>query len=282
MHLEPSEGSMGWRRSSSPTSLRLVRRPVVGVAREGELLHVRRRPGGVGRKPIRVVIAEGQALVRAGYRALLETDPDIEVVGEAATAEDALALTADISADVVLLDLGLPDIRDLEAAEQTISHSLFAEVAVILVAPAEHDERVYNAVRAGAIGVVAKNFDPDELTRAVHTAAEGNALLSARTMRRLLDDLPPRWPPGSPLPQELDELTDREREVVALVALGLTSAEIADRLVISPATAKTHISRAMFKLGAHHRAQLVVMAYESGLVQPRSSSIHRNRALTVA
>ena len=278
MHVD----SLSRHRSSSPTSLRLVRRRAEPLARERELLRLRGRPYAAGHNPTRVVIAESEALVRAGYRALLETDRDIEVVGEAASGKQALAVTAGTSADVVLLDLGLPDMCDLQTTAQTISHGAFADVAVLVVAPSEDDERVCNALRAGATGVVAKNVDPDELIRAVHTVAEGNALLSARTVRRLLDDLPPQWPPGAPLPQELDELTAREREVVALLAAGLTSAEIADRLVISPATAKTHVSRAMFKLGAHHRSQLVVMAYETGLVQPRNSSIHRNGSVALA
>lgn len=266
---------------SSPTSLRLVRRQVESQAREGEPLYLHRSPGGVGRKPIRVVVAESQALVRAGYRALLETDPAIDTAGEAGSGEQALAVTADTAADVVLLDLGLPDICDLQATARIVSHSAFSGVAVVIMASDEGDERVHAAVRAGAIGVLAKDVEPDELIRAVHAVAEGNALLRARTVRRLLDDLPPPWPTGGPLPLELDELTDREREVVALVAAGLTSAEIADHLVISPATAKTHVSRAMFKLGAHHRSQLVVLAYETGLVQPRGSSIRRNGALAI-
>ena len=174
---------------SSPTSLQLVRRRVEARARDRELLHVHRSPNALGRTPTRVVIAETEALVRAGYRALLETDPDIEVAGEAASAKQALAVTAGNSADVVLLDLGLPDISDLQTTAQTISHSAFVDVAVLLVAPAEDDERVYNAVRAGATGVVAKNVDAAELIRAVHTVAEGNVLLSAQTVRRLLDDL---------------------------------------------------------------------------------------------
>jgi DNA-binding NarL/FixJ family response regulator len=278
MHLD----AISPRRSSSPTSLRLVRKRVEGAARERELLHLHGSRSGVGHRPTRVVIAESEALVRAGYRALLETDPDIEVAGEAASGKQAHAVTAGTVADVVLLDLGLPDICDLQTMAQTISHSAFGDVAVLLVAPAEHDERVYNAVRAGATGVVAKNVEPDELIRAVHTVAEGNALLSAQTVRRLLDDLPRQWPRGTPLPPELDELTAREREVVALLAAGLTSGEIADHLVISPATAKTHVNRAMFKLGAHHRSQLVVMAYQTGLVQPRNSSIHSNGSVAIA
>lgn len=282
MKIERTRSSGGPRRSSNPTSLRLVSRQVEGKARERELLYVHSSRGGIGPKPIRVVVAECQALVRAGYRALLETEPGIDMAGEAGSCEQALAVTADTAADVVLLDLGLPDIRDLRATAQIVSHSAFSGVAVVIMASDESDERIHTAVRAGAIGVLAKDAEPDELIRAVYAVAEGNALLPAQTVRRLLDDLPSCWPPDGPLPLELDELTDREREVMALVAAGLTSAEIADRLVISPATAKTHVSRAMFKLGAHHRSQLVVMAYETGLVQPRSSSIRRNGALAIA
>lgn len=242
-----------------------------------------RSPGaGDARAPIRVVLAVEQALTRAGYRALLETDDQIAVIAEAASVTQAITATGDGDADIVLLDLGLPELNDFEAPAQAVSHPTFATVAVMLIASREDDERVHNAVRAGALGVVAKDVTPDELIRAVNALARGDALLSAEAVRRLVSELPPRWLRERPLSQALDELTDREREVVALVAVGLTTADIAKRLVISPATAKTHVSRAMFKLGAHTRSQLVVLAYETGLVQPRTDRSFRDRALAIA
>jgi DNA-binding NarL/FixJ family response regulator len=236
----------------------------------------------VGRRAVRVVITDAQALVRAGYRALLEADDRITVTGEAASLTEALAVSEDAAADVVLLDLGLPDFDDLEAATEIISCLGFAGVAIILIHSGEHADRVYTAIRAGAMGALAKDVQPHRLTRAVLAVAHGDALLSAQAVGRLLSELPPQWPGPRPVSSELDELTDREREVVALVASGLSTPEIAERLVISRATAKTHVNRAMLKLHAHHRSQLVVLAYETGLVQPRRSLVRPGGALALA
>jgi DNA-binding NarL/FixJ family response regulator len=221
---------------------------------------------------IRVLLAEGQALVRAGYRALLESDELIEVVGEAASEEEALKRASETSPDVALLDLGLLGLEDSEATARFISHPALADVAVMLIAPLKCDDHVLDAVLAGAVGVLAKDAEPTELIRAVQVVARGQALLPVHVVRQLFGEL--RAANGQQaLPSgQLDELTERETEVVALVARGLSNTEIAARLVISPATAKTHVSRAMLKVGASHRAQLVVLAYEAGLVHPRPQS----------
>jgi DNA-binding NarL/FixJ family response regulator len=215
--------------------------------------------------------AAGQALVRASYRALLERDERIEVVGEATSDQDAFALAADTAPDVALLDLGLRGLDDLGIAHAIVSHRSFAGVAVMLIAGLEDDERVVSAVRAGAVGVLSKDAEPAELIHAVRLLADGDALLPAWVVRRLLAELPPSVQ-ATPLPGRLDELTSREREIVGLVAHGLSNGEIGALLVISPATAKTHVSRAMIKLNARDRAQLVVLAYETGLVSARTNS----------
>ena len=221
---------------------------------------------------IRVAVAGVEALVRAGYRALLESADWITVVGEVASAAEAIELAAETRPDVLLLDLALPGFDDPKATASTISHPAFAGIALMLIAQSENDERVFSALRAGADGVLVKDTGPAALIQGVYSLARGEALISAGAVRRLLGELPSQWLRRRPAAEQLNELTDRERLVVALVASGLSNAEIAEQLVISPATAKTHVSRAMLKLGAHHRAQLVVMAYESGLVHPRASA----------
>jgi DNA-binding NarL/FixJ family response regulator len=216
---------------------------------------------------IRVMIAAGQALVRASYSALLDRHERIEVVGEAASGEQALAQATDSPPDVALLDLALPGLEDLERTAAIVSHPAFAPVAVMLIAVRENDERVFAALRAGAVGVLSKDAAPDELIRALQVLAGGQALLPAGAVRRLLAELPPQSLRHRPVPDRLNELTDREREVLSLVGMGLSNGEIAAQLVISPATAKTHVSRAMVKLHARDRAQLVVLAYETGLAR---------------
>jgi DNA-binding NarL/FixJ family response regulator len=216
---------------------------------------------------IRVLIAEGKALVRAAYRALLERDERIEVVCEAASGEQALALARETAPDVALLDLALPGLDDVGAI------AAFAPVAVIVIAPCESDELVFSALRAGAVGVLGDDAEPAELIRALHLLAGGQALLPARAVRRLLDGYPPLSRLRRPPPERLGELTVREREVLALVGRGLSNGDIAAHLVISPATAKTHVSRAMLKLKARDRAQLAVVAFETGLVLPASDAL---------
>jgi DNA-binding NarL/FixJ family response regulator len=221
---------------------------------------------GTGRL-IQVLVAEARALLRAGYRALLESQDRIAVVGEAATAREATALAAEMRPDVLLLDLALPGLDDLETIARTVSHPAFARVAVLAMATSADDERVFTALRAGAVGVLAEDVESAELIGGIYALARGEALIPARSVRRLLRALPREWPDHRPFSEQLEELTDRERMVVALVGTGLSNAEIAEKLVISPATAKTHVSHAMAKVGAHHRSQLVVLAYETGLVR---------------
>jgi DNA-binding NarL/FixJ family response regulator len=219
--------------------------------------------------PIRVLVAEAQTLVRAGYRALLESEELIEVVGEAANEEEAVVRAAETRPDVALLDLGLPPgFEDFETTARLVAHPAFASVAVMLMAPRRGDDSFLGALRSGVVGVLAKDAQPAELIQAVQVVARGQALLPVSIVRQLLSEQRAAIGQRGLGRGELDELTERETEVLALVAEGLSNLEIAERLVISPATAKTHVSRAMLKLGASHRAQLVVLAYETGLVHP--------------
>ena len=218
---------------------------------------------------VRVLIADGQALVRAGFRALLESGGRIGVVGEASTGEDAVAQASRLRPDVVLLDATLPGLNSVEATGRMLADP---GIAVMLLIATEEDERVFAALRAGARGLLLKDTEPAELVRAIELLARGDALLSPSLTRRLIAELASVPDPQLPSSELLDELTPREREVVALVALGLSKADIAERLVISPATAKTHVSRAMLKLGAHDRAQLVAFAFHAGLAVPRTQA----------
>jgi DNA-binding NarL/FixJ family response regulator len=213
---------------------------------------------------VRVLIAEGQALVRAGLHALLAGNADITVVGEAASGEQAVALAHALRPDVVLVDLSLPGLDSVEATRQMLTRS---GLAVMLLTGSERDERILAGLRAGASGLLLKDMEPAELVRAVNVLSRGEALLSPLVTRRLIAELASRPAPytSSDL---LAALTAREREVVALVGQGLSNDEIAEELVVSPATAKTHVSRSMIKLHARDRAKLVVFAYEAGLVLP--------------
>jgi DNA-binding NarL/FixJ family response regulator len=213
----------------------------------------------------RLLIAGGDALLRAGLRMLLEADGRITVAGEAATGEEAIAAARRISPDVVLLDEELPGPDCVEVTSRMVSE---AGVAVMLLTSAEGDERIFAALRAGASGLLLKDTEPAELVRAVDALAKGGALLSPSLARRLIVELASRPAPAYHSSELLDELSAREREVMALVGHGLSNGEIAERLVVSPATAKTHVRRAMVKLGVRARAQLVVLAYEAGLVVP--------------
>jgi DNA-binding NarL/FixJ family response regulator len=216
---------------------------------------------------IRVLLADDQALVRAGFRALLDAQDDVEVVGEAGDGTEALRLVAEFSPDVVLMDIRMPGLDGLAATRRIAADPLLAGVRVVILTTFELDEYVFEAVRSGASGFLVKDTEPTELVQAVRLVAAGDALMSPGVTRRLIREFAAR----AKQPQDaeaLGVLTDREREVVALVAEGLSNQEIAERLVISPATAKTHVSRAMRELGAHDRAQLVVIAYETGLVRP--------------
>jgi DNA-binding NarL/FixJ family response regulator len=211
-----------------------------------------------------VLVAAGQALVRAGLRSLLEGE-GITVAGEAASGDEVVAAARRLRPDVVLIDASLPGLDAVEATRQTLAGPGAAEV--LLLTASDGDDSALAGLRAGAIGLLLKDAQPAELARAVRALARGEALLSPRVTRRLIAELAAQpEPPRRLRPGRFEELTDRELEVVALVARGLTNDEIAERLMVSPATSKTHVSRAMVKLGAHDRAQLVVFAYESALV----------------
>jgi DNA-binding NarL/FixJ family response regulator len=216
---------------------------------------------------IRVLLADDQSLVRAGFRALLDAEDDIEVVGEACDGDEAVALTASLHPDVVLMDIRMPRRDGLGATRQIAEDDRLDAVKVVILTTFELDEYVVEALRAGASGFLVKDTEPVDLLRAVRVVADGEALLSPSVTRRLIAEFVSRAAPRPDTPG-LEALTEREREVMALVAGGLSNAEIAEHLVVSPATARTHVSRAMIKLGARDRAQLVVFAYESGLVTP--------------
>src|SRR5689334_6595232 len=216
---------------------------------------------------IRVLLADDQALVRAGFRALLDAQADIEVAGEAGDGEQAVSLARQVVPDVILMDIRMPGTDGLAATRQIAADGQLADVRVVILTTFELDEYVFEAIRSGASGFLVKDTEPDELVQAVRVVAGGDALLSPGVTRRLIGEFAAR----AKAPHDtggLDELTDREQEVLALVADGLSNTEIAKRLYLSPATAKTHVSRAMIKLRARDRAQLVVIAYESGLVRP--------------
>ena len=217
---------------------------------------------------IRVVLADDQPLVRAGFRMLLDAEPDIDVVGEADDGAEALALTAALRPDVVLMDIRMPGTDGLEALRRINADKALAGVRVLVLTTFELDEYVFEAVRLGASGFLVKHTQPADLVRAVREAYAGEALLSPSVTRRLIEEFVSRPLRPDLTPPAMAVLTDREREVVALVAQGLTNDEIANELVVSPATARTHVSRAMVKLHARDRAQLVVFAYQSGLVRP--------------
>jgi DNA-binding NarL/FixJ family response regulator len=216
---------------------------------------------------IRVVIADDQQLIRAGFRSLLESEPDLEVVAEAGTGREAVAAVTRLRPDVVLMDIRMPDGDGLWATEQIVRTPELADTHIVVVTTFELDEYVARAVRSGASGFLVKDTEPAELIRAVRVVAAGEGLLSPSVTRRLLE----RMASGLAEPRDasaLAALTDREREVLALVGRGLTNAEIGVRLFLSPLTAKTHVSRIMSKLAARDRVQLVIIAYEAGLVAP--------------
>ncbi len=216
---------------------------------------------------IRVLLADDQELVRAGFRALLDAQKDLEVVGEAADGAQAVTVAARLRPDVVLMDIRMPGRDGLTATRQIAADPRLAGVRIVILTTFELDEYVFEAIRSGASGFLVKDTKPGDLIEAVRIVAGGDALLSPGVTRRLIAEFANRAKPP-PDSITLEQLTDREREVMALAATGLTNDEIAARLIVSPATAKTHVSRAMIKLGVRDRAQLVVAAYETGLVRP--------------
>jgi DNA-binding NarL/FixJ family response regulator len=217
---------------------------------------------------VRVLLADDQTLVRSGFRVLLERTDGIEVVGEAGDGAEAVAAARATRPDVVLMDIRMPVVDGLEATRRIAAEASLSATRVIMLTTFDLDEYVFEALHAGASGFLLKDVEPDDLRAAVRAVAAGEALLSPSVTRRLIAEYVGGTVRERPAPLELGELTDREREVMALVAAGLSNAEIAERLVISHATAKTHLSRILLKLGARDRAQLVVLAYESGLVSP--------------
>jgi DNA-binding NarL/FixJ family response regulator len=221
---------------------------------------------------IRVILADDQALIRAGFRVLVDSADDMEVVGEAADGAQAVALARRELADVVLMDIRMPNVDGLEATRRIAAEDDLAGVKVIILTTFESDEFVYQAIRAGASGFLVKDAEPADLIHAVRVVARGDALLAPSITRRLITDLASRPERRMANAGVLDSLTDREREVMCLVAAGLSNDEIATRLIVSPLTAKTHVSRILTKLAARDRAQLVVLAYESGLVTPGSTA----------
>lgn len=220
---------------------------------------------------IRILLADDQTLIRAGFRALLDAESDMQVVGEAGTGRDAVGLAMREAPDVVLMDIRMPDGDGLDATRRIMAEPRLAGTRIIILTTFELDEYIAEAVRAGAAGFLLKDTEPAELIRAVRVVHDGDALLSPSVTRRIMAQLA-LHSRASAEPVALEQITGREREVLALVGEGLNNAEIAERLFITPLTAKTHVSRIMNKLMVRDRAQLVVLAYESGLVRPGWSS----------
>ncbi|HEY3981433.1 MAG TPA: response regulator transcription factor [Streptosporangiaceae bacterium] len=217
---------------------------------------------------IRILLADDQALIRSGIRALLEAEDDIEVVAEACDGKQAVALARQHRPDIALVDIQMPVLDGIEATRQIVADEQLASVRVVMLTNFGLDEYIFQALRAGASGFLLKDTQPAELLQALRVAMSGDALLSPAVTRRLISEFVAR-PPDALAAAGMEALTNREREVVAMAAHGLSNDEIADVMVLSPTTAKTHVSRAMIKLGARDRAQLVVFAYQSGLVSPR-------------
>jgi DNA-binding NarL/FixJ family response regulator len=223
-------------------------------------------------EPLKVVIAESHALVRAGLCALLDAEDDIDVIAQAATAEQAFALTRRLRPNVLLVDTMLPPTGGVEAVRQIAQNAEVHDLNVVMVMSSESDDSVFGALRAGVRGLVIRDADGEDLAVTVRAVARGDGMLSPRVTRRLIDEFAAAPDAERPRPEQLEELTPREVEVVALVASGLNNREIAEQLVVTPATAKTHVSRALRKLDARDRAQLVTLAYETGLVVPRPTN----------
>ncbi len=215
---------------------------------------------------IRVLIADDQALVRGSFRVLVDLAPDLSTVGEAGTGAEAVALAREHRPDAVLMDIRMPQVDGIEATRRICGHPATAGTRVLILTTFDLDEYVYGALRAGASGFLLKDTPPADLLAAVRLIAAGEGLLAPSVTRRLIAEFARRPEPARPLPRRLYGVTGREREVLTLVASGLSNMEIAERLTLSPATVKTHVSRLLGKLNARDRAQLVIVAYETGLV----------------
>jgi DNA-binding NarL/FixJ family response regulator len=217
---------------------------------------------------LRVVLADDQVMIRSGLRALLDAEPDLQVVAEASDGQQALAAVCAHHPDVIVMDIRMPVMDGLEATRAIAADPKLSGVRVVVLTTFDEDALVFEAIRAGAAGFLLKDAEPAELLRGIRVAAAGDTLLAPQAARRLAAAFAATPAPAGPAARTLELLTSREREIVALVGKGLSNDEIAEQLVISPATARTHVSRAMIKLTARDRAQLVVFAYESGLVRP--------------
>ncbi|WP_239133768.1 response regulator [Rugosimonospora africana] len=219
------------------------------------------------------MIVDDQAVIRAGLRVLVDRDPDLTVVGEAVTGQHAVQLAPSLRPDILLMDIRMPGLDGIQATRQLLAAPDTAHLRVIMLTTFDTDEYIFDALRAGASGFLLKDTDPADLRKAIHVVAEGDALLTPNITRRLIDQYT-RQPAGPGLlPATVAGLTERETEVLGLVGRGMTNGEIAAHLRLSPATVKTHVSRGMTKLDAHDRAQLVIAAYEYGLVRPGERNI---------
>jgi DNA-binding NarL/FixJ family response regulator len=216
---------------------------------------------------IRVLIADDQALVRGGFRVILDSETDIQVVGEAVDGQQALELAASLNPDVVLMDIRMPGMDGIAATKRLLGRP-GENPRVLILTTFDHDEYLYDAIRAGASGFLLKNVSPSHLVHAIRTVAAGDALLDPALTRKLMDEFTRRPAPGARAPERLSELTDREIDVLRLVARGLSNTQIARELIIGAATVKTHVSNILAKLDIHDRVQAVVIAYETGLITP--------------
>lgn len=237
-------------------------------------------------KPIRILIVDDQELIRSGYKAIFSTYPDFEIVGVANDGAEAVSLSQKLRPDVVLMDIRMPEMDGIEATRAIAANPLLKDTHVLVLTTFDIDSYVYDALSAGASGFLLKDSDPDEMARAIRIVANGNALIEPSVMKRLIQQFSDTGSTSSKseeLKEELSQLTDREQEILRLVAKGLSNEEIASQLFISPATVKTHLARIMSKTASHDRAQLVVFAFESGLAKVQLILLHKsNRMLSYA